>query len=170
MSIIKIKDQNGNIIEIPALKGKDYELTEEDKLELAGRIQNSINEAECIPLGTATNPLAKFIERTATEITAEDLEGVTAIGSYAFYEYDKLTSIDVPDSVTSIESSAFSGCSGLTSVRIGNGITSIKSNVFYGCTALTDIYIDKPEDSVSGAPWGATNAPVHWNTPLPSNS
>lgn len=41
MSILKIRDENGNIIEIPALKGepgadgKDYILTDVDKQEIA---------------------------------------------------------------------------------------------------------------------------------------
>lgn len=35
MSVLKIKDENGNVIEIPALKGEDYILTNEDKQEIA---------------------------------------------------------------------------------------------------------------------------------------
>ena len=54
MSILKIRDENGNIIEIPAFKGdkgdtgKDYVLTNDDKQEIASIVAeselNSINE------------------------------------------------------------------------------------------------------------------------------
>lgn len=38
MAILRVKDNNGNIIEIPAIKGDpgtDYVLTDEDKTEIA---------------------------------------------------------------------------------------------------------------------------------------
>ena len=50
MSILKIRDENGNIIEIPALKGdrgepgadgKDYVLTDDDKQEIASIVAES---------------------------------------------------------------------------------------------------------------------------------
>lgn len=95
---------------------------------------------------------------------------ITSIGNQAFMYCYALTDMIIPNSVSSIGTTAFAQDSALTTIRIGNGITSIASNAFNNSTALTDIYIDKPEGSVSGAPWGATNATVHWNTPLPSNS
>ena len=47
-------------------------------------------------------------------------EGVTSIGSYAFHECRKLTSITIPDSVTSIGAAAFYNCSKLTRVTFAN--------------------------------------------------
>ena len=42
-------------------------------------------------------------------------------------------------------------------------INSISNTAFAGCTNLETITINKSEGSVSGAPWGATNATVVWN-------
>lgn len=41
MSVLKIRDENGNIIEIPALKGDDYILTDKNKVEIANIVTQS---------------------------------------------------------------------------------------------------------------------------------
>ena len=67
---------------------------------------------------------------------------VTSIGNSAFQYCSGLISIDIPDGVTSIGGNAFFYCSGLTSVSIGNGVTSIGGTVFSGCRGLTYITVD----------------------------
>ena len=44
-------------------------------------------------------------------------DGITSIGTHAFYKCSGLTSITIPDSVTEIEFYAFYGCSGLTEIH-----------------------------------------------------
>ena len=95
------------------------------------------------------------------EVTVDD--GVTSIGSYAFYGYTNLESVALPGSVTSIGKNAFYDCTGLTditlssiksigdgafnrcaglqSVTISKSLKSIGSTAFYGCTGLTGVYI-----------------------------
>ena len=46
--------------------------------------------------------LPSVIDKSVTEITAEDLGDITSIGLYAFYDCQNLTSITIPASVTSI--------------------------------------------------------------------
>ena len=58
--------------------------------------------------------------------------GVTSIGSHAFYSQTQLASVTIPNSVTSIGSSAFDQCESLTSVNIPNSVTSIGAYTFDG--------------------------------------
>ena len=74
-------------------------------------------------------------------------DGVTNIGSYAFYECNNFTSISIPNSVTSIGENAFFGCSRLTSVTIGNSVTSIGKYAFSGC-GFTSITIPNSVTSI----------------------
>ena len=66
-------------------------------------------------------------------------DGVTTIGSYAFYNCNSLVSVTIPASVTEIDSNAFRDCSGLTKVTIGSCVTDIGNSAFSGCIGLTDI-------------------------------
>ena len=67
-------------------------------------------------------------------------DGVTKIGSHAFFRCDNLTSIEIPNSVTMIGDYAFSGTS-LTSVEIPDGVTTIGDNAFWNCQSFTSIEI-----------------------------
>ena len=64
-----------------------------------------------------------------------------SIGTYAFYNCTRLTSITIPDSVTSIASHAFSYCKSLTSITIPDSVTNIGDYAFRSCTSLTSITI-----------------------------
>ena len=74
-----------------------------------------------------------------TEIIIED--GVTSIGTYAFYNCSSLTSVTIPDSVTNINGYAFRSCSSLESITIPDGVTRINDYTFDYCKSLTSITI-----------------------------
>ncbi len=67
-------------------------------------------------------------------------KGTVCIAGGAFYDYDNLVSITMPNSVKSIGELAFFQCSGLTSATIPNGVTSIGKQAFER-TRLTSITI-----------------------------
>ena len=91
---------------------------------------------------------------TATSIT---------IGEYAFYS-NLFRTITLPSNIKSIYSGAFQGCSYLTEVTFEGTPTTIYNSVFSNCTNLTDIYVPWSQGDVANAPWGATNATIHYNS------
>ncbi len=68
-------------------------------------------------------------------------EGVTTIGSSAFYNCTGLTSVTIPESVTEIGEAAFRRCTRLTEVTIPESVTEIGSYAFGGCTGMTEVTI-----------------------------
>ena len=42
--------------------------------------------------------------------------------------------------------------------------TNIDSKAFSVCDKITDIYVPWSSGAVANAPWGATNATIHYNT------
>ena len=69
------------------------------------------------------NTLNEFLKGTKTEITAEDLAGITTIRDYAFY-YDPITSIELPETIAEIGSNAFSNSSNLKRIDYNGDLTS----------------------------------------------
>ena len=90
--------------------------------------------------------------------------GLTEIGFNTFYYCKKISITSIPEGVISIENNAFFGCVGLTSITFNGTPTSIASTAFKNCTNLTNIYVPWAEGAVANAPWGATNATIHYNT------
>ena len=91
--------------------------------------------------GGSDGKFAKLCDRTITEVTADDLAGVTSLASYCFYKCTSLASITIPDGVTSIGVNCFSYCESLASIDIPDGVTSIGVHCFYKCTSLASITI-----------------------------
>jgi len=83
---------------------------------------------------------------------------VTAIGEYAFYNCDSLTSITIPESVTSIGDSAFSACSNLTSITIPDSVTSIGDFAFRYCESLESITIPDSVTEIGDSAFAACSS------------
>lgn len=139
-----------------------------------------------IGLSNDVNYIAKWVVGASISIASCTLKSSTiGIADSAFYNCTSLTDITIPNKVKYIGESAFSGCTSLASVTIPDGVkyiesftfrncTSLESVIlpnsisfidplaFSGCTNLRTITINKPQDSIWGAPWGATNATVVW--------
>lgn len=75
--------------------------------------------------------LLSLVDGTATDIAADDLQGLTAIRDGAFEYFYALKSIEIPGTVTSIGVAAFSSCYYLENVTIPAGVASLPVNMFY---------------------------------------
>ena len=112
-------------------------------------------------------------------------DSVTSIGQQSF-EGTRITITTLPSGITEIPYKTFSNCPQLTSMFLSESIDVIRSyafetssiqsitfkgtpsniehNAFANCTNLTNIYVPWAEGAVSGAPWGASHATIHYNT------
>lgn len=64
---------------------------------------------------------------------------MVTIGEEAFYDCNKLISINIPNSVTSIGEGAFKSCRELLSITIPNSVTNIGDFAFQGCSSLLSV-------------------------------
>ena len=99
-----------------------------------------------LPSGVSKFP--QIVDRTVTELTAEDLAGITTIGKYAFHSCTLLTSVTIPNSVTNIDEYAFYYCRKLTSITIPNGVTNVGMCAFELCQALKSITIPDSVENI----------------------
>lgn len=86
--------------------------------------------------------------------------GFTSIPEGCFYN-SGLTEIWLPESLRIIGDGAFLGTN-IAMFDSPKSITSIGVNAFADCNDLATIVLHCDEDTISGAPWGATNATVVW--------
>ena len=76
---------------------------------------------------------------------------VTTIGDSAFFDRNRLTSMNIPNSVTTIGDMTFYSCNGLTNVNIPDIVTTIGNMAFYGCDRLTSVNI--PDNTTTIESW-----------------
>ena len=101
---------------------------------------NSFIKRAIVANGVTT--IGSFAFYNCSSLTSVTIgNSVRAIGDYAFARCTSLTSITIPDSVTSIGESAFDRCTSLTSVTLGNSVTSIEDSAFSDCSSLEDINV-----------------------------
>ena len=73
---------------------------------------------------------------------------LTAIGSIAFANCERLESVSIPGSVTAIGSNAFAYCESLKRVDIPGSVTVIGNAAFLNCTALERVNYQKQRNSL----------------------
>jgi hypothetical protein len=114
-------------------------------------VPTSINGHLVTGIGAANSETAVF-STSLTSVTLPD--GVTSIGSFAFYLCANLTSATLPNSVTNIGECAFAGCSRLTNFTIPNNLTSLPEELFDECTSLTSVAIPGSVTNIGIAAFG----------------
>ena len=91
-----------------------------------------------------TGTITGYTDKSVTELVIPaEIDGVavTAIGDGAFYSFESLTSVTIPNGVTEIGESAFNWCKSLTSMTIPESVTMIGYEAFTYCDNLTAINV-----------------------------
>ena len=90
---------------------------------------------------------------------------VKIIGRVAF-DCQKISKVTLKEGIEVIEGLAFTTCGNLREVIIPRSIKQIEPGAFERCGSLTKISIQKTENSISGAPWGAPKGMkvVNWDS------
>ncbi len=102
-----------------------------------------------------------------SNLTSIEIPLVTSIGEYCFNNCTNLTSISLPN-VTSLGESCFEGCSILTSVTLGGqnkpviSTNNFSNSSFNTYIKTLNIYVEDSSNppTLTGSPWGATNATI----------
>lgn len=89
-----------------------------------------------------------------------DFPNIEVIGDGVFSSCGALTEFPRMPKLKTIGQQAFSSCTGLRSVELFGDVETIGENAFNA--PIETITIHKAEGSITGAPWGATNAEVIW--------
>lgn len=74
-------------------------------------------------------------------------DGVTQVGSYAFYKCTALTGVTLPEGVANIGDSAFFGCTSLAKISLPYGLKVISDYAFEDCRNLQQVEL--PDSVVS---------------------
>ena len=114
--------------------------------------QNAIQKVEIGDGVTSIGSSAFYNCYSLSSITIPN--SVTSIGNRAFDSCSSLSSITIPDSVTSIGGSAFHGCSSMSAITIPNGVTRIDDSAFETCHSLPSITIPNSVTSIGGSAFG----------------
>ncbi len=106
--------------------------------------------------GSSSNPVSRSGSLYLNGEEVSNLvipDGITAINSYAFYNFRRIVSVTIPNSVKSIGSWAFCACSNLTSIIIPNSVTSIGESAFRNIRNLKSITIPSSVTYIGEAPF-----------------
>ena len=66
-------------------------------------------------------------------------DGLTSVGSLAFYECKKLTAVVIPNSVSRIGDYAFANCTGIELLNLGSGVENIGECAFSDCYKVASL-------------------------------
>lgn len=87
------------------------------------------------------NKFKSLVDGNIVNVTGEDLQGITSISAYCFYQRSILNSVEIPSNITNIGINAFQYCRALKNLILNEGLQTINNNAFGYCDGLTSIII-----------------------------
>ena len=86
--------------------------------------------------------------KALTTLEYEEDNGITSIGSYAFYNCSVLTTVAIPGTVTTVENYAFYNCSALEKISFPEGLISLGRYAFQNCSSLATVILPESLTSI----------------------
>ena len=128
------------------INNNEYQYRAGETLEVPDEVADAIEDAlKLVPRPDKhLSKVAQIIEGSVSEIDEKDLEGISRVWSYAFYNCDKLTKVIVPAGATNVEAYAFSYCDMLTKVVLPETVNSINGRAFAESHNLTSVVLKAP--------------------------
>lgn len=99
----------------------------------------------------------QIVSGTITELNPEDLQGITEIKSYAFYNCTNLRSVILPEGIEVIGENAFANCTKLETVTLSSTVKRIEANAFERCSKLTSINLNDNIEYIGSFAFSSTN-------------
>lgn len=150
-------------------------LTSLKELDLSGEFYTTIPDYHCsnmsslekVQLCPKTTKLSRDSFSKCYSLKEINLENITNFAQACLDNDFSLTGAIVFNAgLTKIEGAAFRATN-ITSITFQNptdNLPTIANNSFQQCNGLLDIYVPWAEGAVANAPWGATNATIHYNS------
>jgi hypothetical protein len=85
-------------------------------------------------------------------------DGITTIGSMAFYNHTALSEVEFPGTLTKIGESSFDSCYELKEVQLPYGLEVIEAYAFESCTSMTSLKIGSGMKTLGDAAFGSCNS------------
>ena len=107
--------------------------------------------------------LNSYGNRNASDIIFP--ENIKTLGYLSLYNMGNLKTLNIPNTIENLKTKFIYHMPNLTTINIGGGIKTIDINAFVGVNSmpkLTTININRKENAISGAPWGAENVTINW--------
>lgn len=137
---ITIPEHNNPFIVV--INNSAYSYKAGDTLEVPDEVAEAIEDALELkpkPQKTTYGKFKSLVYKSITEVTDNDLDGLTSIGDYAFYNCTMLESVTIPNSVARIGNQAFAYCTALETIVIPDSVTYFGERLFYLSTSLKKV-------------------------------
>lgn len=115
-----------------------YTFLSDDTLESTVIRSEIVNEGVSYPV-TAIQEFAFYYFDSLTSVTLP--EKLEYIGTSAFEFCEFIESIEIPAGVKTIDSYAFSECAGLKEIVLPDSVTTLGEGVFFNCTSLKSVVL-----------------------------
>ena len=122
------------------INGKEQTFVSGEEIRVENAIAEAIENAIALApkIGVPRNKIAQLAEESLTELTAEDLAGISTISNCAFYSCKSLTKVTIPNAITKIGNNAFDWCTNLKKIYLPEIPPELTNANAFGTVAMSD--------------------------------